>query len=149
MKLSTFITEDRTKAAVLFNSKKRLFEYISELTHQVAPNITAQECIDALMQREKLGSTGIGNGIAIPHGRLEGIDETIAFLIVNEKPIPFDAIDDKPVDIFLALMVPEAQCQEHLKTLANIAQKLKDKHYCKQLRHAQTNAALFQIINQD
>lgn len=146
MKLSTLITKDRTKAAVLFNSKKRLFEYISELTHTVAPHISPQECLDALATREKLGSTGIGNGIAIPHGRLNGIDQTIAFLIVTEKPIPFDAIDDKPVDIFVTLLVPESQCKEHLTTLSSIAQKLKDKKYCKQLRHAHNDDALFHII---
>ncbi|WP_372767281.1 PTS IIA-like nitrogen regulatory protein PtsN [Pseudoalteromonas sp.] len=149
MKLADIIAEDCAKTAVLFNSKKRLFEFISDLAHQQAPEITAQEFLEALLQREKLGSTGIGKGLAIPHGRINGLQDTIGFLIVNQSPIPFDAIDDKDVDIFVVLLIPEQKCQHHLQTLATIADKLKDKHFCRQLRHAENNHQLYQVISSE
>ncbi|GAA75749.1 PTS system, nitrogen regulatory IIA component [Pseudoalteromonas sp. BSi20480] len=83
----------------------------------------------ALLTREKLGSTGIGRGIAIPHGRMSGAQEPLALVLVSETPINFDAIDNRPVDIFVALIVPEGDNQQHLKTLATIADKLKIKNF--------------------
>jgi len=144
--INSFLSKDCTKAAVLFHSKKRILEYISQIAQQKLPELSEQEILDSLLKREKLGSTGIGKGIAIPHGRLSNIDETVAILVVNAEPIAFDAIDDRPVDIFIALLVPDAQCQTHLKTLAAIADKLKDKQFCKKLRHAQSDQCLFDIM---
>jgi len=102
--------------------------------------------LGALLTREKLGSTGIGRGIAIPHGRMSGAQEPLALVLVSETPINFDAIDNRPVDIFVALIVPEGDNQQHLKTLATIADKLKNKEFCKQLRCAKSDAELYQII---
>ena len=144
--INSFLSKDCTKAAVLFHSKKRILEYISQVAQKKLPDLSEQEILDSLLKREKLGSTGIGKGIAIPHGRLSNIDETIAILVVNAEPIAFDAIDDRPVDIFIALLVPDAQCQTHLKTLATIADKLKDKQFCKKLRHAQSDQNLYDIM---
>lgn len=149
MKLTDFITQDCAQTAVLFNSKKRLFEYVSELAHQHEPDIASQEFLAALLHREKLGSTGIGKGLAIPHGRVEGLKNTLGFLIVNQVPIPFDAIDDKDVDIFVVLLVPEQKCQQHLQTLATIADKLKDRKFCRQLRQAQDNNQLYRVISNE
>ncbi|CAM4113848.1 PTS IIA-like nitrogen regulatory protein PtsN [Pseudoalteromonas byunsanensis] len=146
MKLSSLINKDCSKAAVLFNSKKRVLEYISELAHEQLPELSQHDILNALMSREKLGSTGIGKGIAIPHGRIEGIDEVTAMLLVNQQGIPFDAIDNRPVDIFLALIVPEGDNQQHLKTLAAIAEKLNNKEFCKQLRNAGNDEELYAII---
>ena len=147
MKLSSLTNQDCSKAAVLFNSKKRILEYISELAHQQLPHLSQQDILDALLNREKLGSTGIGRGIAIPHGRMSGADEPHAFVIVSESPINFDAIDNRPVDIFVALIVPDGDCQLQLKTLSTIADRLKDKEFCKQLRSATTDQQLFQVIS--
>ena len=144
--INSFLSKDCTKAAVLFHSKKRILEYISQVAQKKLPDLSEQEILDSLLKREKLGSTGIGKGIAIPHGRLSNIDKTIAILVVNAEPIAFDAIDDRPVDIFIALLVPDAQCQTHLKTLATIADKLKDKQFCKKLRHAQSDQNLYDIM---
>ena len=83
-----------------------------------------------------MGSTGIGNGIAIPHGRIDGIDDIVAVVVTSEEPIDFDAIDDRPVDIFFALLVPSEQTEEHLQTLSSIAQKLSDKDIVKTIRKA-------------
>ncbi len=148
MKLADFISQDCVKASVLFQSKKRILEFVSQLAHQKLPELSQQEILNSLLQRERLGSTGIGKGIAIPHGRLTGIDSILGLLLVNTQPISFDAIDNKPVDIFFVLLVPDEQCQSHLKTLAAIADKLKDKQFCKQLRHAQSDQLLFEVIAQ-
>ncbi|SFD30237.1 PTS IIA-like nitrogen regulatory protein PtsN [Pseudoalteromonas denitrificans] len=144
--INLFLSKDCTKAAVLFHSKKRILEYISQVAHQKLPELSEHEILNSLLKREKLGSTGIGKGIALPHGRLSNIEQTLAILVVNEEPIAFDAIDDRPVDIFITLLVPDVQCQTHLKTLAAIADKLKDKQFCKKLRNAQSDQNLYDII---
>jgi PTS system nitrogen regulatory IIA component len=146
MKLSSIINKDCSRAAVLFNSKKRALEYISELANQHLFDHNAHEILDAFLTREKLGSTGIGKGIAIPHGRLKGIDSIFAILVTSQNSINFDAIDNRPVDILLAILVPEGDNASHLKTLAEIAGKLSNKEFCKQLRQAQDDDALYQII---
>ncbi|MCF2907785.1 PTS sugar transporter subunit IIA [Pseudoalteromonas sp. DL2-H2.2] len=148
MKLSSLISQDCSKAAVLFNSKKRILEYISELAHSQLPDSNAHDILDALLSREKLGSTGIGKGIALPHGRLPGIDKVVAMLLVNQQGIAFDAIDNQPVDIFVALIVPEGENQQHLQTLATIADKLKNKVFCKRIRQAHNDQELFAIIEE-
>lgn len=147
MKLSSLTCQDCSKAAVLFNSKKRIIEFISELAHEQLPHLAQQDILNALLTREKLGSTGIGKGIAIPHGRMSGIDSPLALVLVSESPVNFDAIDNRPVDIFVALIVPDGNSELHLKTLATIADKLNNKEFCKQLRSAKTDHDLFKVID--
>ncbi|CAH9063290.1 Nitrogen regulatory protein [Pseudoalteromonas holothuriae] len=146
MKLSSIINKDCSKAAVLFNSKKRILEYISELAHEQLPNLNQHDILSALMAREKLGSTGIGKGIALPHGRIIGLEVVTALLLVNQQGVEFDAIDNRPVDIFLALIVPDGDNEQHLKTLSSIAQQLNNKEFCKQLRNASNDEELYAII---
>jgi PTS system nitrogen regulatory IIA component len=145
MDLATILSEDSTRCAVPVKSKKRVLELISELVVKQLPQLDAKSIFDSLLSREKLGSTGIGNGIAIPHGRLQGFNGSpVAVLISCEKPIAFDALDNKPVDLLFALLVPEENHEQHLKTLARIAAKLSDKSRLRQLRAAQNNVSLYQ-----
>ncbi|ATC89497.1 PTS system, nitrogen regulatory IIA component [Pseudoalteromonas issachenkonii] len=116
------------------------------MAHNKLPYLTQQDILNALTAREKLGSTGIGRGIAIPHGRMSGAQEPLALILVSETAINFDAIDNRPVDIFVALIVPDGDNQQHLKTLATIADKLNDKEFCKQLRAAKSDSELYQVI---
>lgn len=95
-----------------------------------------------------MGSTGIGNGIAIPHGRLTNISQPVAVLIKCEEPISFDSIDKQPVDILFALLVPADQCEQHLSTLSTMAEKLNDKRIIKQLRKTHDESELYQVIMQ-
>lgn len=145
MQLSTILSLDCTKSAVQCTSKKRALELISEIA---APRIgqSPQELFESLLNREKMGSTGIGNGIAIPHGRMFNCDNAVAVLIQYQEPIEFDAIDNRPVDILFALLVPDEQCKLHLKTLSSVAEKLNDKQVLRQLRHAENDDELYQII---
>ncbi len=146
MNLSSMLAENCTFSAVLFNSKKRILEYIAELAHQQLPDIAEYSILEALMAREKLGSTGIGGGIAIPHGKLKSVTEPVLVFVVSKDTIPFDAIDNQPVDIFCAILIPEEHCQSHLTTLAGIAQMLSKKELTKKLRHAETNQQLYQLL---
>ncbi len=140
------LTKDCTKSAVLFNSKKRILEYIAELAHQSQPQLTETTVFEALMAREKLGSTGIGGGIAIPHGKMKDISSPVLIFVVSHDGISFDAIDNQPVDIFCAILIPENQCQTHLSTLSGIARILSQKDFTRKIRHASTDEELYQLL---
>ncbi|WP_409934868.1 PTS IIA-like nitrogen regulatory protein PtsN [Rheinheimera sp. MMS21-TC3] len=140
------LTENCTRSAVLFNSKKRILEYIAELAQQQLPEITEYSILEALMAREKLGSTGIGGGIAIPHGKLSSVVKPILVFVVSKEPIAFDAVDNQPVDIFCGILIPEDQCQTHLSTLSSLAKLLSQKELTKQIRNAETNQQLYQLL---
>ena len=146
MNLSSLLAENCTKSAVLFNSKKRVLEYIAELAHQRLPEISEYTILEALMTREKLGSTGIGGGIAIPHGKLKTVTQPILIFVVTKDTVSFDAIDNQAVDIFCAILIPEEQCQAHLTTLAGIARLLSQKELTRKIRHAESDAHLYQLI---
>ncbi|RKF15920.1 PTS IIA-like nitrogen-regulatory protein PtsN [Alginatibacterium sediminis] len=145
MKLTNILSLDCTQSSVQANSKKRALELISEIAAtqiDLAPN----QIFECLLNREKMGSTGIGQGIAIPHGRIQNDQQPTAVFIRCEQAIGFDSIDSQPVDLLFALLVPEDQCKEHLSTLAEIAKKLNDKSTCKALRHAKSDAELYEIM---
>jgi len=139
MDIQAIVSLDRTECAVQCNSKKRILEIISDIAASNNPHIEAATVLSSLLAREKMGSTGIGNGIALPHGRLPDLENVIAIVVTSTPAIDFDAIDDKPVDIFFTLLVPEAQTEGHLQTLAMVAQKLSDKTIVKAIRNASTS----------
>ncbi|CAM3983501.1 PTS IIA-like nitrogen regulatory protein PtsN [Vibrio neonatus] len=145
MQINQVLSLDCTKSAVHCTSKKRALELISQIaaTHSGQDSTDLFEC---MLGREKLGSTGIGNGIAIPHARMSNSDQAIAVLLQCDEAIEFDAIDNRPVDLLFALLVPENQCKEHLKTLSCMAERLNDKKVLKQLRHAKSDEELFEIM---
>ncbi|TVO85695.1 PTS IIA-like nitrogen regulatory protein PtsN [Shewanella algae] len=145
MELSTILRPECTTCATP-GSKKKVLELISDLASAQYPTLSSQAIFESLLAREKMGSTGIGNGIAIPHGRLPDITEPIAVLVKCEEPISFDAIDNQPVDILFALLVPADQCQQHLSTLSAMAEKLSDKAILKQLRKSSDETELYQVI---
>ncbi len=145
MELRTILRPECTTCATP-GSKKKVLELISDLVAAQYPTLSSQEIFESLVAREKMGSTGIGNGIAIPHGRLTAITQPIAILVKCEEPIAFDALDKQPVDILFALLVPADQCQQHLSTLSAMAEKLSDKLVLKQLRKTHDEAELYQVI---
>jgi len=147
MELSKILQPECTTCATP-GSKKKVLELISDLAAVQYPTLTSQEIFESLLAREKMGSTGIGNGIAIPHGRLTNINQPVAVLIKCEEPIAFDSIDKQPVDILFALLVPADQCEQHLSTLSTMAEKLNDKLILKQLRKTHDESELYQVITQ-
>lgn len=145
MQLSEVLSLDCTKSAVQCSSKKRALEIISEIA-AIHTGQNATELFECMLSREKMGSTGIGNGIAIPHARMSDSEKAVAVLLQCEEPIEFDSIDNRPVDLLFALLVPEDQCKEHLKTLACMAERLNDKQILKQLRNAESDQELYNIM---
>lgn len=136
MQISDILAANRIKCAVPCSSKKKIFETISQLAEDVNNDILQADVLESLVVREKMGSTGIGNGIAIPHGRIAGLDNVVAILVTSAEKIEFEAIDRQPVDVFFALLVPESQIDGHLHTLASVAAKLTDTAVVAQLRKA-------------
>ncbi|MFQ3197778.1 MAG: PTS system nitrogen regulatory IIA component [Paraglaciecola sp.] len=147
MEISDILHPDCVLCAVQGTSKKRILELISQIANQHLIDIDQATILASLVCREKMGSTGIGGGIALPHGRLKGLESSLAVLVTCQPAIEYDAIDNMPVDIFFAILVPEDKAQAHLQTLSTIAAKLSDKDLLKQLRSADTAPKLFQVIS--
>lgn len=126
------------------NSKKRVLEQASELIAQQLGTLEAEDIFAALINRERLGSTGIGEGIAIPHSRLDNCTDTIGTLIKLPEPIDFDAIDGKPVDLLFVLLVPSEATEEHLKTLASLAELFSQAAFRDRLRASHSADDLYQ-----
>ena len=148
LELSSVLSLDCTRSSVHCQSKKRALEIISELAAKQL-NLPHQTLFEAILTRERMGSTGIGNGIAIPHGKLdEDTLRAVGVFISLEQPIAFDAVDNQPVDLLFALLVPADQCKTHLHTLSLVAKRLADKTVCRRLRAAQSNEELYAIITE-
>ncbi|MCC2617853.1 PTS IIA-like nitrogen regulatory protein PtsN [Aestuariibacter halophilus] len=146
MNITDILSPDCTRCAVQGTSKKRILEIISEIAASHISQSDQATILASLLNRERMGSTGIGNGIALPHGRLAGLDKVTAILVTTESSIDFDAIDNQPVDVFFAILVPEDQAQGHLQTLATVAGCLNDKQRVKEMRSATQNQELFEAI---
>ncbi|MGM0430019.1 MAG: PTS IIA-like nitrogen regulatory protein PtsN [Pseudomonadota bacterium] len=146
MQLSELLSPDCTKCAVEGASKKRLLETISQIVAPKLSGITRHDIFESLLNRERLGSTGIGLGIAIPHGRLPNANQPVAVLLTLDEPIEFDSIDNQPVDIIFALLVPESEHENHLQTLASVARRMNDKDCTRALRQADSDKALYQLF---
>lgn len=136
MSIQHLLHIDRTLCAVSCQSKKRILETISQVVASQLEDVAQAEVLTSLVGREKMGSTGIGKGIAIPHGRLANINEVIAVVLTTQPGVDFDAVDNQPVDIFFALLVPEEQIEGHLQTLAAIAARLNDERIVSEVRAA-------------
>lgn len=155
MQLDTLITPERTlcraaaanKNEVLESCARFFCESVGGNTHDAhandAPTLSADILLQSLLARERLGSTGLGHGIAIPHCRLKNIDTVMGALITLAEPIEFDAIDGKPVDIIFVLLAPERALQEHLKALAALADLFNRAEFRQTLRAATTAEQLY------
>ncbi|MEE4244934.1 MAG: PTS sugar transporter subunit IIA [Kangiellaceae bacterium] len=138
---------ERTKIGVNATSKKRVFELLSDLLATRCTCSSEQQILESLFARERIGCTGIGLGIAIPHGRIAECDETVCAVIMTEQPIDYQSPDNQPVDIFFAMLVPEDAHNQHLRCLSTAASMLKEESFCRQLRNAYSDQALFDIIS--
>lgn len=146
IRLESILTPGRSLVNVPGGSKKKALEQIANLIGREVPELDTQDVYEALIAREKLGSTGFGNGIAIPHCRLKGCETPVSALLHLEAPIDFDAIDGAPVDLLFVLLVPEAATDAHLELLRQIASMLDREEVRKKLRSASTNEALYQVV---
>ena len=129
------------------SSKKRVFEHAG-LMFENNQNVARSQVFDSLFAREKLGSTGLGQGIAIPHGRIKGLKEAVGSLIRMREPIPFDAPDGQPVNLIFVLLVPERATDLHLQILSELAQMFSDNAFRSQLLQAASADAMHNLIAQ-
>lgn len=127
-------------------SKKRVFEQVG-LLFENSLHIARSQVFDSLFAREKLGSTGLGQGVAIPHGRIKGLHEAAAALVRMKEPIPFDAPDGLPVSIACILLVPEKATDQHLLILSELAQMFSNKNFREKLLHGRDTKEIHQLIS--
>ena len=127
------------------DSKKSVFEQAG-LLFENDLHIARSQVFDSLFIREKLGSTGLGYGVAIPHGRIEGLRKAAAALIRMKRPIPFDAPDGKPVCLLCVLLIPEKATNEHLQILSELAQMFSDKYFRESLLTSRDAAEMYQLV---
>ena len=147
MKIGDLITPQRVYCNAPVASKKRALELLGELIVADQEDIHERVVFDCLLARERLGSTGLGHGVALPHGRLGQHEHALGAFISLTEGIDFDALDQQPVHLIFALLVPEHYTDEHLKIIAFLAEMFSDRAFCQQLADAQTDASLFELLD--
>jgi nitrogen PTS system EIIA component len=145
MNIERLLSPECTLVKIPGDSKKRLFELIARTLTQAHPILDEEEIFDSLMARERLGSTGIGKGVGIPHCRLHNCCDTVGVLIQLSTAIDFDAIDNQPVDLIFALVVPEEAADAHLLALQAVAESFSQSSYRDLLRAADSGDELYQV----
>ena len=145
MSLSELIKPDAVLPALRVNGKKQALQEMSERAEAVS-GLPARQIFDALLQRERLGSTGVGDGVAIPHGKLAKCEQIFGVFARLERPIDFEAPDGLPVDLIFMLIAPETAGADHLKALAAIARLLRNAASAAQLRATRDPAALYALL---
>ncbi len=146
MAIADLLTPERVVSKADITSKKRALEYLSALIADTCPDLDRGEIFASLLSREKLGSTGLGNHVALPHGRIPHRHPAVGAFVTAAQPIDFDAIDDQPVDLLFALVVPEESTDEHLLILAQLAEMFRDEGFCGRLREAGDGGALMKLF---
>ncbi|MES0810017.1 PTS IIA-like nitrogen regulatory protein PtsN [Roseibium sp. SCPC15] len=147
MDLGDLLAKDAVIAGLKVKSKKQA---IQELAAKAASltGLSEREIFDTLLQRERLGSTGVGHGIAIPHGKLTRLDRLVGLFAKLEKPVDFDSLDDEPVDLVFLLLAPEGAGADHLKALARIARQLRDVNVTQGLRGSSDVEEMYGLLTQ-
>lgn len=145
MDLSQILAPKAVKVSAKMTSKKRLLHALGDLAGQVY-GLSPEDAVAALQDRETLGPTGVGHGVALPHARVPGIDRVVGVFMRLEKPMDFDAVDRQPVDLIFALFAPENSGVDHLKALALVSRTLRDAGVCAKLRANADPASLHAIL---
>lgn len=147
MELSKLLVPGAVRVLGQLTSKKRLFQELGEIAAQ-AYGLSAASAIDGLQERESLGPTGVGHGIALPHARLEDLDGIIGVFIRLEKPLDYDSVDRQPVDLVFGLFAPKDSGVDHLKALALVSRTMRDTGVCAKLRANSDPAKLHAILTE-
>lgn len=148
MTISDILGADRVVSGVTFTSKKKALEELSNLLTLGQPSLSASDVLGSLTAREKLGSTGLGRGVAIPHGRLSGVNKAIGAFMRLKHPLDYDAHDATRVDLMFGLLVPQTATEAHLKHLAAIAEMFSDEAFCARLRSTEDSGPLHALVTQ-
>ena len=146
MPLSNLITSDCIRLDVVASSKKRALEEAARLLGSCPSTPEPEQIFERLLERERLGSTGLANGVALPHARMNGIDRAYGVFLRLAAAVEFDALDGQPVDLVFTLLVPEDATSEHLELLAALARLFSDAALCERLRNSKDAAEVAQLI---
>ncbi len=145
MEIVDLITPDSVLASLRVTSKKQALQDIAKRAASIV-GLPERRIFDVLIERERLGSTGVGNGIAIPHGKLAELTRLYGVFARLERPVDFAAIDDRPVDLVFALLAPESAGADHLKALARVSRLLRNATICDKLRGTDNADALYALL---
>lgn len=153
MKTNTLFTKECISARLHAVSKKQLLQEMAELAVSCGAcadtNLKTRDIVSAVMERERLGSTGVGYGVAIPHARLEGLDRVRAIFAKLDTPLEYDAIDDRPVDLVVLLLAPIGAGGDHLKALAQVSRLLRREDMRARLRSAPSAESIHLLLSED
>lgn len=147
MTIEDIIPAAGVKVIAAASSKKRLFQDLGVMA-ETCFNMEQSIVVDALLERESLGPTGVGHGVALPHARLPGLTQVCGLFFRMKKPLDFDAVDRLPVDLVFALFAPEEAGVEHLKALALISRTLRDEGICEKLRANEDVSTIYTILTE-
>ena len=147
MDLSDLVRPDAILSSLKANSKKQALQALAEKAAALT-GLEEREIFETLVQREKLGSTGVGGGIAIPHGKLARLDRIFGLFARAPKPIDFEALDEQPVDLIFLLLAPEGAGADHLKALARVARLFREPGVAAKLRASADKSALFAVLTE-
>ncbi len=147
MELAAILKPDAVRIVGQVTSKKRLFRDLGECADTVY-GIDGGAALEALLERESLGPTGVGHGVALPHARLDGLDSVAGLFMKLERPMDFDAVDRQPVDLVFALFAPQDSGVDHLKALALISRTMRDPAICGKLRANNDAATLHAVLTE-
>jgi len=146
--IAELLSVERVAISVQVSSKKRLLEEVARLFTVDNPHLNKETVFQVLCERERLGSTGIGGSVALPHGRVNGLESALAVVITLKTPLDYDTIDQQPVSIAFGLLVPAEAKEEHLQILAQLAQLFSDEQLKQDLLNADTTAEAYKKISQ-
>ncbi len=145
MPLTDIVATNAVMPALKVNGKKQAVQEIAARAAQLTGQ-NERVILETLLQREKLGSTGIGHGIAIPHGKLPKLERLFGLFARLDRPVDFDALDGQPVDLIFLLLAPEGAGADHLKALARVARLLRDPEIARKLRDSRDAEALYAVL---
>ncbi|WP_375594211.1 PTS IIA-like nitrogen regulatory protein PtsN [Algihabitans albus] len=147
MNLSELLTPQAVIASLKVNSKKQVLQELSKKASELTGQ-PERAIFEVLTERERLGTTGVGHGIAIPHGKLAALDRLYGVFARLETPVDFDAIDEQPVDLVFLLLAPETAGADHLKALARVSRLLRDRASCDKLRGTDSADAVYALLTE-
>ncbi len=146
MEMSSLLNQKAVRFIASATSKKRLFQSIGETARSVY-DLDTETAISALQERESLGPTGVGHGVAVPHARVDGISKVLGVFFRLEKPLDYGSVDKAPVDLVFALFAPRDAGVDHLTALAFISRTLRNPRVCEKLRANEDPAKIFAILS--
>jgi PTS system nitrogen regulatory IIA component len=146
MQVFDILTRERVVCGIKARSKKAILEALANLIASPASELVSAEVFNSLLSRERLGSTGLGHGVAIPHGRINHGSRTYGAFARTEEGIDFDALDNQPVDLFFSLLVPDKATDQHLQILAQLAEMFSDDEFLARLRASRSHDELFELL---